>query len=235
MVQMRKGWSQRPARLSGMGNRTGRGANAVAPAASENESLPDMVARVSSCVVQLVGGAGTGSGVVLGRDGLIVTNAHVVSDVGSEVQIRFTDGRRSRGRVVEADPLADLALVDPDERNGLSSLEAAEMSALRVGQDVVALGFPAFLHASVTGGHLTVTRGIVSALIQNRDGIGIVQTDAALNPGNSGGPLVNGQGNVVGINQSRPDWASVYRQRDIDGIAMAISADELGKRLSRFR
>lgn len=235
MVQMRKGWSQRSGRLSRIGNRPGRGASAVTPAAPENESLPDMVARVSACIVQLVGGSGTGSGVVLGRDGLIVTNEHVVNDVGSEVEIRFTDGHRSNGKVVEADPLADLALVDPDDRNGILSLEIAEMSTLRVGEDVVALGFPGFLHASVTGGHLTVTRGIVSARIQNRDGIGIVQTDAALNPGNSGGPLVNTRGNVVGINQSRPDWASIYRQRDIDGIAMAISADEVGKRLNRFR
>src|SRR5919106_328393 len=144
--------------------------------------------------------AGAGSGVVLTPDGFILTNAHVVAGPGGGVA-RFTDGRELRFEVVGRDPMSDLAVVRTDD-GGLVPAELGEAETLRVGQLVVAIGNPQGLDGSVTA-------GVVSALgraLPTRAGRAVrvidnvIQTDAALNPGNSGGALADGRSRVVGIN-----------------------------------
>ncbi len=144
--------------------------------------------------------AGAGSGVVLTHDGFILTSAHVVA--GSEAgSARFTDGRELRFTVAGSDPLSDLAVVRADGSD-LVPAELGDAEALRVGQLVVAIGNPNGFDGSVTA-------GVVSALgraLPARAGRGmrvidnVIQTDAALNPGNSGGALADGRGRVVGVN-----------------------------------
>jgi S1-C subfamily serine protease len=144
--------------------------------------------------------AGAGSGVVLTHDGFLLTSAHVVgsSDGGSA---RFTDGRELRFTVVGRDPLSDLAVIRT-EGGELVPAELGDAEALRVGQLVVAIGNPHGFEGSVTA-------GVVSALgraLPTAAGRGVrvidnvIQTDAALNPGNSGGALADGRGRVVGVN-----------------------------------
>jgi serine protease Do len=144
---------------------------------------------------------GGGSGVVITPDGFMLTSAHVVGGSGSRVRASFIDGSDLEARIVGADPLSDLAVLRAESAR-LQPAELGDASALRVGQLVVAIGNPHGYAGSVTA-------GVVSALgrsLPARQGGAVriiddvIQTDAALNPGNSGGALVDGQGRVVGIN-----------------------------------
>ena len=145
--------------------------------------------------------SGGGSGVVVTPDGFMLTSAHVVDGAGPRVRASFVDGSEIEARVIGSDALSDLAVL----RAGDARLEPAELgdaAQLRVGQLVVAIGNPNGFAGSVTA-------GVVSALgrsLPARSGRAVrviddvIQTDAALNPGNSGGALVDGRGRVVGIN-----------------------------------
>ena len=136
-----------------------------------------------------------GSGFIIRQDGFLVTNAHVV-DGADRIQIRLADGRRFEGRLVGHDERVDLALVKI-EAKGLPVAALGDSNRLRVGEFVLALGHPFGLDQ-------TVSFGIVSRkgapLLVAAPGFDFVQTDAAVNPGNSGGPLVNMAGEVVGVN-----------------------------------
>jgi S1-C subfamily serine protease len=143
---------------------------------------------------------GGGSGVAIAPDGYLLTSAHVV-DRQSGVRAGFSDGRELRAEVVGADPLSDLALVRA-EASDLIPARLGDADELRVGQLVVAIGSPMGLAGSVTAGvvsglgrSLPTGSGSAGRLVEN-----VIQTDAALNPGNSGGALADGLARVVGIN-----------------------------------
>jgi S1-C subfamily serine protease len=153
--------------------------------------------RLAPSVANLRSGRGGGSGVVISRDGFIVTSAHVV-DGTPRVTASFVDGRELEADVIGLDPLSDLAVLRA-QSDDLVPAELGDATTLRVGQLVVAIGNPHGFAGSVTA-------GVVSALgrsLPTRAGRivdNVIQTDAALNPGNSGGALADGRARVVGIN-----------------------------------
>jgi serine protease Do len=143
---------------------------------------------------------GAGSSVAISSDGYMLTSAHVVAG-GQRVEVSSSDGREVRAEVVGADPLSDLALVRADARD-LTPAQLGDADDLRVGQLVVAIGSPMGLAGTVTAGvvsalgrSLPTRSGSAGRLVEN-----VIQTDAALNPGNSGGALADGLSRVVGIN-----------------------------------
>jgi S1-C subfamily serine protease len=144
---------------------------------------------------------GGGSGVVVTPDGYMLTSAHVVASSSPTVSASFADGREVRAQVVGADPLSDLALLRAED-SGLVAAELGDAERLRVGQLVVAIGNPYGFASSVTAGVVShVGRSLptrsrsAGRIVEN-----VIQTDAALNPGSSGGALADGRGRVVGIN-----------------------------------
>lgn len=162
-----------------------------------SQAVMSVAERVGPAVVQVTDGRGAASGVVIAPDGYVLTNAHVV-ERGSDVKVTLADGTALGGSVVGRDPSSDLAVARVGA-SGLSAARLGDSESLRVGQLVIAIGNP-------LGFQSTVTTGVVSALgrsLRGRDGRmidNVIQTDAALNPGSSGGPLVDTHGQVVGIN-----------------------------------
>jgi serine protease Do len=157
---------------------------------------------------------GLGSGFIVSPDGLVLTNAHVVSR-GSEVIVRLTDKREFKAKVIGTDAQTDVAVLKIDA-TGLPTVKIGDPNAVRVGEWVVAIGSP-------YGFDNTVTAGIVSAKSRSLpDGtyVPFIQTDVAVNPGNSGGPLFNMRGEVIGIN------SQIYsRTGGYQGLSFAIPMD----------
>jgi S1-C subfamily serine protease len=191
-------------------------------AATRDDDLLDAYSRavtsavdlVAPAVVKIETGRGGGSGFVIAPEGLIITNAHV-TEKARKLEVVLPDGRECPASLIGADADTDLAVVKISTSD-LPALTLADSRQVRVGQIVIAIGNPfGFQH--------TVTAGVVSATgrsLRARTGrlmTGLVQTDAALNPGNSGGPLVNTRGEVVGINTAVIMPAQ--------GISFAVSAD----------
>lgn len=170
--------------------------------------------------------SGAGSGFVVDHQGNVVTNDHVV-DGATDLKVVFSDGTSAIGKVVGQDPGDDLAVVKVDvTADRLHPLTLGDSSMVKVGQVVVAIGNPFNLHN-------TVTSGIVSALGRSRASVNgraianMIQTDAPVNPGNSGGPLLDDQGNVVGViaQIESPVRGSV-------GVGFAIPSNTLSRYLS---
>ena len=190
--------------------------------------LPSVVnVRVTSLRQGVLGveeGRGQGSGVVIDKRGVIVTNNHVVQQA-TDVTVVLNDGRRLDGRVVDTDPAKDLAVIRVDA-DDLVPIEFGRSEALRLGDEVIAVGFP----LGLVGGP-TVTQGIVSALdrgieVGNESAgevtelEGLIQTDAAINPGNSGGALVDLNGRLIGINTAAAGAAAA------ENVGFAINIDD---------
>jgi serine protease Do len=157
---------------------------------------------------------GSGSGFIVGADGVVLTNAHVVADA-TEVTVRLTDQREFKAKVLGSDRATDVAVLKIDA-TGLPAVRIGDPATTRVGEWVVAIGAPYGLDN-------TVTSGIVSAKSRALPGDSVVpfiQTDAAVNPGNSGGPLFNLKGEVIGINSQ-----IFSRSGGFQGVAFAIPID----------
>jgi S1-C subfamily serine protease len=201
-----------------------------APHSLPDELLLDAYSRTVVSVVDRVGpavvrverlaengkpGGGTGSGVVIAGDGLVLTNSHVVGGA-RRVRLSFPDGNHAEARVLGDDPDTDLALLRTELPAGTPSAVLGDSARLKRGQVVVAIGNP-------LGFESTVTAGVVSALgrsirsVSGRTIEDVIQTDAALNPGNSGGALVASNAEVVGINTAIINGAQ--------GICFAVASN----------
>jgi S1-C subfamily serine protease len=197
------------------------------------KAAKDSVAYITSTVYQqtfffeMVPTRALGSGFLIGDDGRILTNNHVISG-SSKIEVRFSDGSRYTAKVLVADRADDLAMIQIEPKKKLPYLKLGDSDALQVGQKVLAIGNP-------FGFSGTLTTGIVSSLgreIKNENSTleGLVQTDAAINEGNSGGPLLDSQGNVIGINTAilAPSGGNI-------GIGFAMPINRAKAMLEDFR
>jgi putative serine protease PepD len=196
----------------------------VSPASDSSVNTIAQVAKaiqpsVVSIRVTTSQGGGEGSGVILSADGLILTNNHVVAEMGGDqgtVTVKFSDGRTASATVKGTDPTTDLAVIQAEGVSGLTPASLGDSDKAQVGDAVLAIGSPLGLEGSVTSGIVsaldrTLTEGNdqqqqpfpFGQQQQQTPGAtigGMIQTDAAINPGNSGGALVNAAGQVIGIN-----------------------------------
>ena len=163
--------------------------------------IPDVVDEVRPAVVAVLvetgTGSGEGSGVVWDSDGLIVTNNHVVEGAG-DVRVVLATGERVPAQVRATDPLTDLAVIDVDRRD-LPEAEFQE-ELPEVGELAIAIGNPLGLGNTVTAGIVSALHRSIPSGGQTPALVDLIQTDAAISPGNSGGALVNGEGEVIGVN-----------------------------------
>ncbi len=165
---------------------------------------------------------GTGSGVIFSQDGYIVTNNHVV-EFADEVEVTLYDNRQYNAKIIGTDAKTDLAVLKI-EASGLPVLKAADSDAAKVGQWVLAVGNPFDLTSTVTAGIISA-KGRDINIIDRRDAIeAFIQTDAAVNPGNSGGALVDAQGRLLGINT-----AIATRTGSFSGYSFAIPVNMMAK------
>jgi S1-C subfamily serine protease len=177
------------------------GGSTATPAAGGYADLgvvPEVYRNTVASVVTVFTERGLGTGVIWSRDGLIVTNDHVVAD-GQRIEVAFADGRRLPGTLVGSDPLLDLAVVKT-ERTDLP-VPQYDMALPDVGELAIAIGNPLGFEGSVTAGIISgLHRSIPGASAETAALVDLIQTDAAISPGNSGGALVDGAGRVIGIN-----------------------------------
>ncbi len=177
-------------------------------------SVAEVMVLLEPTVVRIETAEGSGSGIIISRTGYVLTNNHVVEDVAL-VKITLVSGEKYDGIVIARDEQRDLAIVGIiADRGDFAEGVLGSSGDITVGEEVVAIGYSLGLE-----GQVTVSKGIVSA-IRNIDGHDYIQTDAAINPGNSSGPLVNLKGETIGINKAK------YVGIDIEGIGLAIPIDE---------
>ncbi|MEK6715103.1 MAG: Do family serine endopeptidase [Candidatus Omnitrophota bacterium] len=176
---------------------------------------------------------GLGSGVIIDKEGYILTNEHVI-DEADKITVTLSDGREFVGEIKGKDPRADLAVIKINARN-LPAAKLGDSSEVKIGQWAVAIGNP--FGFAIHNPEPTVTVGVISALhrslgrglSRDKDFNDLIQTDAAINPGNSGGPLVNLKGEVIGINVAIFSTSGGY-----EGIGFAIPSNTAKKILNRL-
>jgi serine protease Do len=177
---------------------------------SPEQTVIDVTRRVTPAVVSIYSRGGSGSGVIIREDGVILTNAHVVRGM-RQVNVGLATGEDFIGEVIGGDVSADIAVVRIRPDVSLPTAPLGDSDQLQAGQLAIAIGNPA-------GFERTVTTGVISALDRTL-GSGLeelIQTDAAINPGNSGGPLIDSQGRVVGIN------TAVVRDTRVGGTIVGL-------------
>jgi S1-C subfamily serine protease len=181
------------------------------------------------------GSAGVGSGFVLGPDGEIATNAHVVAQESTlkrarQVYVEFADGNRVRAKILGDDPNADVALLRVDPKGlTLRALPLGDSTKAQVGEPVVAIGSPFGERQSLSVGVISATDRSIASLTDFNIA-GALQTDAAINPGNSGGPLVDAKGRVLGINQQIKTNSGGG-----EGVGFAVPIDVVKRSLAMLR
>lgn len=166
------------------------------------EDLPALIDSVADSVVEISVGGGEGSGVVLDTDGHILTNFHVIESAG-RIIAELPDGSAAVATVLGTDPSSDLAVLQADfDPSVLSPATLGDSDSVEVGDPVFAIGNPFSQEETVTSGIVSATGRVTISSFTGRRILNVIQTDAALNPGNSGGPLFNSAGEVIGINTS---------------------------------
>lgn len=207
------GWGRNVVKLDSRRQETARPANEKQAEAGDgalldaySRAVVDAVEAVSPAVVHIQvtgerhgrGAGGSGSGVVVSPDGIVLTNNHVV-DGASRIEMALADGRSFRARIIGRDADTDLAVLRGETTETLPATRLANSKAVRPGQIAIAIGNPLGFQSSVTAGIVSAVGRSLRA--SNGRLIGdVIQTDAALNPGNSGGPLASSAGEVIGIN-----------------------------------
>jgi S1-C subfamily serine protease len=171
--------------------------------------------------MQVVPQFGQGSGFVIDNQGHIITNNHVVANA-ENLEVTFKGGQKVQAKLVGRDPLGDLAVIKVDPFPGMEVAPLGDSDHLQVGQRVIAIGNPFGLQQTVTAGFISaLNRDIV---IGQRTMMGMIQTDTAINQGNSGGPLINAEGKVIGINT-----ALVSQTGGFAGISVALPINRAQK------
>ncbi len=173
-------------------------------------------------------GASSGSGVIISRDGYIVTNNHVIED-GNKYQVTMNDHREYEAKLIATDPYTDIALLKIEEKN-LPAVSFGNSDSLRVGEWVLAVGNPFNLESTVTAGIVSAKGRSIDILEGEYTIESFIQTDAAVNPGNSGGALVNTNGELVGINT-----AIITRSGKYEGYSFAIPSTLVQKIIRDLR
>ncbi|MDT3396788.1 trypsin-like peptidase domain-containing protein, partial [Streptomyces sp. B1866] len=246
--------------------RPSAGAPAVNANASSSGSVAAVAAAVSPSIVEIsattADGRSTGSGVIVTADGEIVTNNHVIAGADA-IQVTFSDGSKKSATVVGTDSAKDLALVKVSGASGLKAATLGDSDSVRVGDQVVAIGSPEGLTGTVTSGIVSALNREVTVPrdeSRGRQGDGrwpfqfgggefngdvgrstttykAIQTDASLNPGNSGGALINMKGEVIGINSAMyaPAGATSSATAGSVGLGFAIPVDTVRSDLSALR
>ena len=211
-------------------------APAVSSDIPEDEPTARVAAQLSPSVVQVnvravqatpfgpQEGEGVGSGVIYRKDGYIITNNHVIQDA-DQVNVAFADGSTERGQVVGRDPSTEIAVVKVD-RDDLPAAKFSESHDLLVGQPAVAIGSPSGFQSTVTAGVISGLNRELSAQLtggrqQDPALVGLIQTDAAISPGNSGGALADRNGEVIGVNVAYLP----PQQTGAENIGFAIPSD----------
>ena len=184
---------------------------------SSGLSVADITETALPSVAHVITSSGTGSGFVINEDGLIVTNEHVIGD-DKEVVIRFANGNNHWGYVTQLDPILDLAYVQVLGGEKYNPMAIGNSDEIRVGENVITIGFPL---SRELGLQPTVSVGIISAKRGDQ-----LQTDASINPGSSGGPLLDMYGQVIGVVVSRIEADNSGRSIEGIGFAIPINAVE---------
>ncbi|ALG83879.1 S1C family serine protease [Gordonia phthalatica] len=198
---------------------------------SVQETAAKVLPSVVSITVAVGRQVGSGSGIILSGDGVILTNNHVISAGGGrpadEIMVSFNDGSRAPAKVLGADPTSDIAVIKVD-KTGLQPITIGKSDNLKVGQNVIAVGSPLGLDGTVTTGIISSLNRPVSTT--GSDGeesvMDAIQTDAAINPGNSGGALVNSAGALIGVNSAIATVSGGSGQAGSIGLGFAIPVDQ---------